>query len=69
MVIGKTLWFSKERGYGFIDVDGIQHFAHWKEIQGEGFKYLREGESVEFIPLKGEKGMLAKSIRKSSHVA
>ena len=63
MVIGKVKWFNKDRGYGFIEAEGTEHFAHYKEIHGDGFKYLRDGELVEFLPLKGDKGMMATSIR------
>lgn len=64
MVTGKVSWFSDQRGYGFIEANDIQYFAHYKEIQSEsGFKKLKDGELVEFLPLKGDKGMLATSIR------
>ena len=64
MVKGTVKWFSKERGFGFIVHDEVEYFAHYKEIQGPSkFKKLKDGELVEFLPLKGDKGMLATSIR------
>jgi cold shock protein len=49
---GKVKWFSRAKGYGFITPDGDEAtkdvFVHYSAIRGEGFRNLREGESVEF---------------------
>ena len=64
MLLGKVKWFSDARGYGFIMHDEVEYFAHYKEIKSEsGFKKLKDGEYVEFLPSKSDKGMLATSIR------
>lgn len=46
---GTVKWFSARKGYGFIeDEDGIDHFAHFSEIQSDGFRKLRAGQQVTF---------------------
>ena len=49
MVKGNVKWFNQKRGYGFLcRENGDDVFVHYTAIQKEGFKTLREGESVEF---------------------
>ena len=64
MAIGTVKWFNDSKGFGFIaPADGGEDlFAHFKEIQGSGFKTLAEGQKVEFIPARGAKGMQATQI-------
>jgi len=38
-------------------------FAHFKEIRGEGFKSLSEGQRVTFEVTQGQKGLQASNIR------
>ena len=40
--------------------DGTDYFAHFQEIQAEGYKTLKEGASVTFEAAEGEKGQLQK---------
>jgi len=54
---GKVKWFNSEKGYGFIDI-----FAHYSQIQKDGFKSLEEGERVEFDVVDGDKGPQAANI-------
>ena len=37
--------------------------ASFKEIQGTGFKTLKEGQRVEFVSVRGQKGMQATQIK------
>lgn len=55
---GTVKWFNLEKGYGFITLDGTQRdiFVHYSAIQGDGFRYLEEGERVEFDIVEGRKG-------------
>lgn len=62
---GTVKWFNEAKGYGFITpADGGEDlFAHFKEIQGTGFKTLKEGQRVEYVAKRGPKGMQASQIR------
>lgn len=62
---GTVKWFNDAKGYGFITPDGGGQdlFAHFKEIQGSGFRSLKEGQKVEFEIREGPKGLQAADIR------
>lgn len=56
MLKGTVKWFNVHRGYGFIsDEDNIDYFVHFSEIQGDGFKRLRDGQKVSFEPGEDDK--------------
>ena len=60
---GTVKWFNAEKGFGFITTEeGEDVFAHFSQIQKEGFKTLDEGEEVEFDVVEGEKGLQAENI-------
>ena len=60
---GTVKWFNKEKGFGFITgEDGKDDFAHFSQIQKEGFKELFEGQEVEFEITEGQKGPQASNI-------
>lgn len=41
-------WFNDSKGYGFLTLpDGRDVFVHYSSIQGDGFKTLSEGQTVE----------------------
>ena len=61
---GKVKWFNEKKGYGFITTeDGKDVFVHFSAIQGEGFKSLQEGDSVECEVTKGPKGPQADNVK------
>lgn len=62
---GTVKWFNDAKGFGFItpSTGGEDLFAHFKEIQGDGFKSLKEGQKVEFVAARGPKGMQATRIQ------
>jgi len=60
---GTVKWFNNEKGYGFITAeDGKDVFAHFSQINKEGFKALDEGEEVTFDVVEGAKGPQAENI-------
>ena len=60
---GTVKWFNAEKGFGFITTDeGNDVFAHFSQIQKDGFKSLEEGQEVEFEVVEGQKGLQAENI-------
>ena len=62
---GTVKWFNDEKGFGFITPeDGSSDlFVHFKAIEAEGFKSLKEGQKVSYVAEKGQKGMQAAQVR------
>ena len=66
MVKGKVKWFNEKKGFGFLERDeGDDVFVHYSNIQGEGFRTIREGYSVEFEVQDGPKGPQAVNVKPS----
>ncbi len=61
-VQGTVKWFNESKGFGFIESEGKDYFAHFSAIQGSGFKTLSEGAQVQFKPAEGVKGPQAEEI-------
>lgn len=61
---GTVKWFNNARGYGFITRENSSEdvFVHYRNIRGEGYRSLAEGQSVEFRLLEGEKGLQAEDV-------
>jgi CspA family cold shock protein len=62
---GTVKWFNQDKGFGFIAPDdgGKDLFAHFSQIQGDGFKTLTENQRVQFEATQGQKGPQASNIR------
>ena len=60
----RVKWFDNVKGYGFIESpDGKDIFVHYKQINGDGYRTLKEGQMVEFELSQGEKGPLAIDVK------
>lgn len=54
---GTVKWFDTRKGYGFItDEDGVDCYVHFTNINMEGFKKLRPGQIVTFVPDEDDQG-------------
>jgi CspA family cold shock protein len=62
---GTVKWFNDSKGFGFITPDqgGEDLFAHFSEIQSNGFKTLAENQRVQFEVTHGKKGLQASKIQ------
>ena len=62
---GKVKWFNENKGYGFIaQEEGPEVFVHFSAIQGDGYRTLLEGQTVEFEVQEGDKGLQAANVIK-----
>ena len=63
---GTVKWFNDQKGYGFVTPeDGSKDvFVHFSSITGDGFKSLKEGETVQFEITQGPKGPQASNVSK-----
>ena len=58
---------DSKKGFGFITgTDETKDiFVHYTNIEGEGFRSLKDGESVEFDLVESDKGPQAHHVRKA----
>lgn len=61
---GKVRWWNDAKGYGFISTEDKDVFVHYTAITGDGFKTLKEDQSVEFDLYEGPKGLTALNVKK-----
>lgn len=61
---GTVKWFNDSKGFGFItpDAGGGDLFAHFQDIQSNGFKSLSENQRVSFVRASSPKGEKASQI-------
>ena len=61
---GTVKWFNDKKGFGFIDPgDGSKDlFVHMSVIQMEGFKTLRDGQTVDYEVGESDRGPATKNV-------
>ena len=64
MATGTVKWFNDSKGFGFITPDDGSDdvFAHFSNIDSNGYRTLEEGQKVEFEITQGPKGLQAEHI-------
>jgi CspA family cold shock protein len=61
---GTVKWFSPEKGFGFISMEGREDiFVYYTDILSEGFKVLDKKQAVEFEIAEGDRGLKAKRVK------
>jgi CspA family cold shock protein len=61
---GEVIFFSNRKGFGFVSWDEDKDlFVHFSNIDIEGFKTLRPGQTVEFTLGQNHKGQQAEHVR------
>lgn len=50
-VLGEVVWFSPDRGFGFVRPDdgGEDVFLTWSVLPGEGFRTAAAGARIAFV--------------------
>ena len=61
---GTVKWFNDAKGFGFISrQNGEDVFVHFRAIETQGFKSLKEGLTVSFEVVQGQKGLQADKVQ------
>jgi len=61
---GTVKWFNDAKGFGFISrQNGEDVFVHFRAIETQGFKSLKEGQTVSFEVVQGQKGLQADAVQ------
>jgi cold shock protein len=70
MATGKVKWFNDQKGFGFLTSEnGAKDiFVHHSVIEGQGFRTLQDGETVEYEAEDGPKGMKATRVKRLAPV-
>jgi len=80
MKTGICKWFDNKKGFGFIleqnqdgsypeDTSQNNLFVHFSAIKMEGYKTLREGDTVSYEVTEGEKGKQAAEVSVTERAA
>ena len=64
---GQVKWFDPKKGYGFITgPEGQDVFVHYSQIEGDGFRSLKDGETVDYELIESEKGWQARTVAREA---
>ena len=63
---GIVKWFSRLKGFGFIETEAGEGdvFVHYSAIEGEGYRNVNEGDYVDFDEVDVGKGRQARNVRR-----
>jgi CspA family cold shock protein len=65
MPTGTVKWFDTKKGFGFIiGPEGQDVFVHFSSIEGDGFRSLKDGETVDYDLAQGAKGYSATRVKR-----
>ena len=61
---GTVKWFNNSKGFGFLAPNdgGKDLFVHMNEIKMDGFKTLKDGQSVDYEVGTSDKGPCATNV-------
>lgn len=64
MPLGKVKWFNDQKGFGFISSESGQEdiFVHFSVVEAEGYKSLKEGQTVNYEAERSAKGLKATKV-------
>jgi CspA family cold shock protein len=63
VITGTVKWFNDAKGYGFLEREGGPDvFVHFRAINGEGHRSLKDGQKVTFEVVQGPKGPAAENV-------
>ena len=68
---GRVKWFNNDKGYGFIEYEGVSNedvFVHYSAIDQDGYRSLKEGEIVDFTLIETAKGSQAINVKEVNAV-
>ena len=69
MPTGTVKWFDTKKGFGFIiGPEGQDVFVHFSSIEGDGFRSLKDGETVDYDMTQGAKGYSASRVKRAAAV-
>lgn len=65
-MVGTVRSFDVAKGYGYIEVAGLQQlvFVHYESIVGDRYRVLKAGEMVEFLLNDAPEGPRAVEVKK-----
>ena len=67
MPTGTVKWFDTKKGFGFIiGPEGQDVFVHFSSIEGDGFRSLKDGETVDYDIAQGAKGYAATRVKRGA---
>lgn len=64
MATGKVRWFNDQKGYGFIQAETTAEdvFVHFSAVEMDGFRRLKEGQTVNYEAERSAKGLKATKV-------